>query len=224
MKDKEILLGIKLGMTQVYDEQGFRIPVTVVQAGPCPIVQVKTIESDGYNAIQLGFKAQKAHRLTQPELGHLKKAGIQPVVHLQEFRISDPSQYTIGHELNVSLFNKGESVDVIGNTKGRGFQGVVKRFRHRGGPASHGSMTHRRGGSYGQREFTAEIMKGKKMPGHMGNVRRTVQNLEVVDIILEKNLLLIRGSFAGYNGSLIVIRKAIKTKSIVTPIHTVKKK
>ncbi len=223
MKDKEILLGIKLGMTQVYDEQGRRIPVTVVQAGPCPVVQVKTTETDGYNAIQIGFKAQKASRLTQPELGHLKKAGVEPVVHLQEFRTTNPAQYTVASELNVSLFAKGERVDVIGTTKGRGFQGVVKRFRHRGGPASHGSMTHRRGGSYGQREFTAEIMKGKKMPGHMGDARRTAQNLEVVDIIPEKNLLLIRGSFAGYNGSSVVVRKAVKVKPTVKVQSTKKK-
>lgn len=200
-------------MTQVYDSQGHLVPVTVVQAGPCPVVQIKTTENDGYKAVQIGFKQQKESRLTKGELGHLKKAGVQPLVHLDEFRTNTPESYQIGSELTVALFNKGETVDLIGVTKGRGFQGVVKRFRHRGGPASHGSMTHRRGGSYGQREWTAEINKGKKMPGHMGVVRRTVQNLEIIDVIPDKNLILIKGSCAGFNGGLVVVRKAVKTKT-----------
>jgi large subunit ribosomal protein L3 len=212
MKQKEILLGIKVGMTQVYDDSGRLVPVTVVQAGPCPVVQVKNTDTDGYNGVQIGFRAQKESRLNNAFLGHLKKAGVAPVAELAEFRTEDSSQYKPGTELNVALFAKGEKVDVIGTTKGRGFQGVMKRWDFAGGPDSHGSMFHRRGGSYGQRELSAEIWKGKKMPGHMGVERRTSQNLEVIDVIPEKNVLLIKGSFAGCNGGMVVVRKAVKAK------------
>jgi large subunit ribosomal protein L3 len=212
MKEKEILLGIKVGMTQVYDDSGRLVPVTVVQAGPCPVVQIKNTDTDGYNAVQIGFRAQKESRLSNTFLGHLKKSGVSPVAELAEFRTANPSQYKPGTDLTVAIFAKGEKVDVIGTTKGRGFQGVMKRWNFAGGPASHGSMFHRRGGSYGQRTLPGEIWKGKKMPGHMGVDRRTVQNLEVIDVIPEKNVLLIKGSFAGANGGMIVVRKAVKAK------------
>lgn len=200
-------------MTQVFDENNRLVPVTVIEVGPCPVTQVKTEERDGYDAVQVGFGPNKESRLTQPEVGHLKKAGVQPLSHLKEFRVNgDSAEYKVGEELTVEKFSEVAKVDVIATVKGRGFQGVVKRWNFAGGPASHGSMFHRRGGSYGMCQWPGEIMKGKKMPGRMGGGSRTVQNLQVVKIIPEKNLLLVKGSFPGYNGSMVSVRPAIKTR------------
>jgi large subunit ribosomal protein L3 len=206
------LLGKKIGMTQVFDENNRLHPVTVVQVGPCPITQIKTVESDGYNAVQIGYGEQKESRMSQAELGHLKKAKVAALSHLKEFRVDSVDDLNVGDVLTVDAFQQGEKVDVIGTTKGRGFQGVVKRYNFGGGPASHGSMFHRRGGSYGMCQWPGHIIKGKKMPGHMGAAQRTVQNLKVVKVVPEKNILLIRGSLPGNDGSLVVVRTAKKQR------------
>lgn len=207
------LLGRKLGMTQVYDSENCLVPVTVVEAGPCPVVQIKTQETDGYNAIQIGFSAQKETRLSKAELGHLKKAKVEAISQLREVRIAEAPSQKVGDVLTASAFSEGESVDVLGVTKGKGFQGVVKRFRTAGGPMSHGSMFHRRVGSIGQRQTPGHTFKNQIMPGHMGQRSRTVQNLEVVKVLADKNLLLVRGSVPGATGDLIIIRSAKKAKA-----------
>ena len=199
-------------MTQVYDANNKLVPVTVVEVGPCPVTQVKTTETDGYGAVQIGFKAQKEQRLNKPDLGRYKKAGVEPQRMTQEFRTETPSGYAVGDVLGASRFEEGQIVDVIGATKGRGFQGVVKRWNFSGGPAAHGSMFHRRGGSYGQCQWPGEVDKGRKMPGRMGNARRTAQNLVVVKVLEDKNLVLIKGSFPGLKGGTVLIREAKKAK------------
>ncbi|MGF1484630.1 MAG: 50S ribosomal protein L3 [Opitutales bacterium] len=208
------LIGKKLGMTQVYDENNRLVPVTAVEVGPCPIVQVKSKEKEGYEAVQIGYIPQKQHRVSQPLQGHFKKAGVEPTRILKEFRTEgrEDSFEAGGEPLTVARFSEGQMIDVIGQTKGRGFQGVVKRWGFAGGPASHGSMFHRRGGSYGQCQWPGEVWKGKKMPGHMGNTRRTVQNLQVVKIFEEKNILFIKGSVPGPREGILLIREAKKTK------------
>ena len=207
------LLGKKIGMTQVFDDANRLIPVTVIEAGPCPVTQVKSTEKDGYDAIQIGFRSQKEHRLTKAALGHFKKAGVEPVAELSEFRTSGETDINLGDMLTVERFEAGQKVDVIATTKGRGFQGVVKRYGFAGGPASHGSMFHRRGGSYGMCQWPGHVIKGKKMPGHMGDVSRTVQNLEIVKVIADKNLILVKGSIPGSRGGYVTVRTAIKTKA-----------
>ena len=209
------LLGKKIGMTQVFDEQNRLIPVTVIEAGPCPVTQVMSTEKDGYSAVQIGFIPQKEHRLSKAELGHFKKSGIEPLSQLQEFRTNGDSGVDVGDILTVDKFESGQKIDVIGTSKGRGFQGVVKRYGFAGGPASHGSMFHRRGGSYGMCQWPGHVIKGKKMPGHMGDVRRTVQNLEIVQVNSEKNLILVKGSIPGSRGSLVTVRTAVKNKKAV---------
>jgi len=207
---KHQLLGKKIGMTQVYDGENNLVPVTVVQAGPCPVTQVKTLETDGYHAVQIGFGSQKESRLSAAELGHLKKAGVAPVSHLQEIRLPAAAEVKVGDVITVEKFSPGQMVDVIGTVKGRGFQGVMKRHNMSGQPDSHGHMMHRRIGSIGMRQTPGHVFKGKRMPGHMGSVRRTVQNLRVVQVLAEKNLLLIKGSFPGANGELVLVRPAKK--------------
>lgn len=207
-----ILIGKKVGMTQIYDAHNRLLPVTVIEAGPCPVTQVKTVDKDRYNAVQVGFGSTTEKRISQPEAGHLRKAGVEPVRVLQEFRTDAPADYAIGAVLTVDKFAEGDRVDIVATTKGRGFQGVVKRYNFAGGPASHGSMYHRRGGSFGMCQDPGRIIKGKKMPGHMGSVRRTVQNLDVVKVIPEKNLILVKGSLPGANGSIVTVRPAKKQR------------
>ena len=209
---KHPLLGKKIGMTLVYDAENNLVPVTVVQAGPCPVTQVKTVETDGYHAVQIGFGANKESRLSAGELGHLKKAGVSAHNHLQEIRLAAAAEVKVGDIFTVEKFAAGQMVDVIGTVKGRGFQGVMKRHDMSGQPDSHGHMMHRRIGSIGMRQTPGHVFKGKRMPGHMGSVRRTVQNLRVVQVLAEKNLLLIKGSFPGANGELVLVRPAKKSK------------
>ena len=199
-------------MTQVYDSDNRLVPVTVVEAGPCPVTQIKTLERDGYSAVQIGFKEQKDSRVAASQRGHFKKAGVNTVARMKEFRVSEGCELKVGDILDVNSFSEGDRIDVIGTTKGRGFQGVVKRYGFAGGKDSHGSMMHRRGGSYGHCQWPGEVQKNKKMPGHMGAVQRTMQNLSVVKIIEDKNLILVRGSFPGANGSEVVIRSGKKQK------------
>jgi large subunit ribosomal protein L3 len=205
------ILGKKLGMTQVYDAQNVLVPVTVVEAGPCTVVQVKTVETDGYNAVQIGFSKRKAKNTSGGELGHAKKAALDlaPRV-LAEVRLSSVPTLKVGDVVNASAFTEGQIVDVIGVSKGKGFQGVVRRFRVAGGPASHGSMFHRRIGSIGMRQTPGRSWKNQAMPGHMGQERRTVQNLRVVKVIAEKNLILVKGAIPGANGDDVIVRSAIK--------------
>lgn len=205
------LLGKKLGMTQVYDAQNVLVPVTVVEAGPCTVVQVKTAETDGYNAVQIGFSQKKAKNTSAGELGHAKKASLENAPRvLSEVRLKDAPTLKVGDTVNVTAFAEGQLVDVIGVTKGKGFQGVVRRFRVAGGPASHGSMFHRRIGSIGMRQTPGRSWKNQAMPGHMGNEKRTVQNLRVVKIIADKNLILVKGAIPGANGDDVIVRSAIK--------------
>jgi len=207
------LLGKKIGMTQVYDAQNVLIPVTVVEAGPCPVVQVKTVESDGYNAVQLGFGALKAKNASKAEASHAKKAGLDATPRLlNEVRLAAAPTVKAGDVITVAVFSEGQIIDVLGVTKGKGFQGVVKRFRVAGGPAAHGSMFHRRIGSVGMRQTPGRVWKNQAMPGHMGSVARTVQNLRVVKIIAEKNLILVKGSIPGANGDDVIIRSGKKAK------------
>jgi len=208
------LIGKKVGMTQVYDENGVLIPVTVIQAGPCVVTDVKTMERDGYAAIQLGFGERKAKNVTKARAGHLAKAGVTgerlPSV-LREVRISAAEEVpALGSELKADIFEANEYLDVVGTTKGRGFQGVVRRYRFGGGRASHGGAWTRRTGSIGCCEWPGNVIKGKRMPGHMGNVPRTVQNLKIVRVMAEDNVLLLKGAVPGANGGVLLIRSAIK--------------
>ena len=204
------LLGKKLGQTRVYDAKGNCIPVTVVLAGPNRVVQVKTEATDGYNAVQLGFGDQKESRLTKPVLGHVLKHKAKPAMRIREFR-----NFTVdvkpGDSVGVDIFAAGDFVDAIGIVKGRGFEGVVKRHGFRGGDMTHGAKGwHRRSGAIGQRLFPGTVMRGMKMPGHMGQVRRTTQNLEVVQVRPEENVILIKGAIPGSKGDYVVIREAKK--------------
>ncbi|MDR2201024.1 MAG: 50S ribosomal protein L3 [Puniceicoccales bacterium] len=212
MKDRRIVLGKKIGMTQIFDEQKRLIPVTIVEALPCFVAQLKEERRDGYNAIQLAYGTRKEGNLTNPLKGHLKAANLQACAGLKEFPVEDFGACKLGDAIDFSIFRTGEYIDVIGKTKGHGFQGVMKRHGFSGGPASHGSMFHRRGGSYGCRQWPGHVYKGRKMPGHDGCAMRTIQNLKIIELILEKNLLLLKGSLPGNNGGLILLRKAKKMK------------
>lgn len=205
------LLGKKIGMTQVYDAQNVLVPVTVVEAGPCSVVQVKTEATDGYNAVQLGFSSKKLKNTSKAELNHSKPSGLSKAPRvLSEVRLPAAPTEKVGDVVTVTAFAEGQFVDVIGVTKGKGFQGVVKRFRVAGGPAAHGSMFHRRIGSIGMRQTPGRTWKNQRMPGHMGSEKRTMQNLKVVKVIAEKNLLLVKGAIPGANGDDVIVRTAIK--------------
>jgi len=203
------LIGKKLGMTQIYDENGTAVPVTVIEAGPCVVVQQKTVEKDGYNAVQLGFEDQKEHRLTKPLRGHFEKAGVQAKKILRELPAGD-EDLKVGDVLTASIFENVAYVDVTAKSKGRGYQGVVKRHGFSGGRASHGSHMHRRTGSIGMCEFPARVLKGKKMPGHMGCRRVTKQNLKIMQVRAEENLILLKGAVPGANGGIVIIKEALK--------------
>ncbi len=207
------LLGKKIGMTQVYDAQNVLVPVTVVEAGPCPVVQVKTVESDGYNAVQLGFGALREKNASKGEANHAKKAGLAATPRrLNEVRLAEAPTVKAGDVVTVTAFTEGQIVDVIGISKGKGFQGVVKLHHAQGGPAAHGSMFHRRIGSIGMRQTPGRSWKNQSMPGHMGTDRRTVQNLRVVKVIADKNLILVKGAIPGANGDDVIIRSGKKAK------------
>ena len=204
------LLGKKVGMTRLFDEEGRQIPVTLIQAGPCVILRVKTKEKDGYDAVQLGFGEKKESRTRRPLLGQFKKAGVSPKRFVREIRTSELEGLAAGKELSVDQFEVGEYVDVEGISIGKGFQGVVKRHHFRGGPKSHGSMFGRVAGSIGASSFPSRVVKGMRMPGQMGNQQATVQNLKVVKIDLENHLLAIRGAVPGTEAGCLVIRTALK--------------
>lgn len=206
---KKAILGRKIGMTQVFREDGTVVPVTVVEAGPCVVVQKKTVDKDGYEAIQVGFMDVKESKLNKPLIGHFKKANVPYKKYLREFRIEN-APYNVGDEIRVDTFSEGERVDVTGISKGKGFAGTIKRWNARRGPMSHGSKHHRKVGSLGASTFPARVLKGHHLPGRMGNERVTVQNLEVVKVDPEKNLMLIKGSVPGNKGSLLIIKDTVK--------------
>jgi large subunit ribosomal protein L3 len=204
------LIGKKIGMTQIFDEQGLAVPITVIEAGPCFVTQVRTPEHDGYSAVQLGFSEIREKRLTGGELGHLKRSNISPLRFLREFRAKE-IQVKEGDKVGVEIFNLGEHVDVIGTSKGRGFAGAVKRYHFAGGPATHGQSDRERApGSRGSGTTPGRVYKGSRGPGHMGNHRVTAQNLKVVLIDPERNLLGVRGAVPGSRNSLVVIKDARK--------------
>lgn len=200
------ILGRKIGMTRIYNERGTSIPVTVIEAGPCIVLQKKTVDNDGYNAIQVGFLEKKSSRVNKPEAGHAKKAGKNGFYHIKEFRVTDIESYEIGQEISMSEVLKiGDKVHISGKTKGRGFQGVIKRHGFSGGKATHGSMFHRAPGSIGCSAWPSRVIKGKKMPGQMGNNVITTKNLTVVDIRDEDNILLLKGAVPGAKNGVISI-------------------
>ena len=208
------ILGKKLGMSQVYDENNNLVPVTIIEAGPCPVLQVKTESKDGCSAVQIGFNPNRKspNKINSCKKGQAKKAGVDAQQISKEFRLDSGHDLKQGSTITVDNFKDIKSIDVVSKTKGKGFQGVVKRWNFAGGPASHGSMFHRRGGSYGLCQWPGRIFKNKKMPGHMGDVSRTTQNLQVVKILTEKNLLLVKGSIPGHKGSILNLRVSKKTK------------
>ena len=207
---EKAIIGKKVGMTQVFDEQGVVIPVTVIEAGPCTVVQVKTVEKDGYDAVQLGFGAVKEFKVNKPMKGHFSKGNVTPTKHLREFRVEDTTAVKVGEEVKADVFAQGDLVDIQGTTKGKGFQGVIKRHGQSRGPMGHGSMYHRRPGSMGPTSTPGRVFKGKKLPGHMGVEKVTVQNLEVVKVDVDKNAILVKGSVPGNKGSILKIRKSVK--------------
>ncbi len=206
------LLGKKVGMTRVYDKAGKATPVTVIEAGGNTALQIKNEDNDGYVGVQVGFDTQKEQRVTKPLLGHFKKAGSEPKKFIREFRLPDGTSLEDAVDLNVTQFAPGDVVDVIGQSKGKGFQGVVKKHGMHGQPMSHGSMMHRRNGAIGNRSTPGRIWKNMGMPGHMGDDRVTVQNLHVVQVRPEEGVILISGAVPGANGSYVVIRPAKKAK------------
>jgi large subunit ribosomal protein L3 len=207
------LIGRKLGMTRVFDGEGRQVPVTVLQAGPCTVVQRKTAATDGYDAAQLGFEEQKASRLGMPVAGHYKKAGVGPFRVLREVSLDAGEDAKTGDAVTVAIFDKGGFVDVTGISKGRGFQGVMRRHNMSGQPAAHGHTMHRRVGSVGMREMPGRLLKNKRLPGHMGHVRVTTQHLLAVEVRPDDHLLLVHGSVPGPVGGLVEIRRSIKKAS-----------
>ncbi len=209
------LIGRKVGMTQIFNEEGHVIPVTAIEVGPCVITQIKTVEQDGYTAVQLGFGDVKENKLTKPVKGKFDKANVTPKKHLKEFRVDSVDGMNVGDELNADTFVVGDKVDVQGTSKGKGFQGVIKRWGQHRGPMGHGSMYHRRPGSMGPTSTPGRVFPGKHLPGHMGDVTVTVQNLEVVKVDLDKNVILVKGSVPGAKGAILRVKSSVKTKKEV---------
>lgn len=210
---KKAILGRKIGMTQVFDSNGLVLPVTVVEAGPCTVIHKKTIESDGYEAIKVGYQAIEDRKVNRPVKGEFKKAGVPVCKYLREFRLDDISGYEIGNIIKVDdMFKTGDKVDVSGVSKGKGFQGTIKRYNHKCGPRTHGSKYHRGAGSMGSNTDPGRVFKGKKLPGHMGSELVTVLNLDVVRVDAERGLLLVKGAVPGPKGGFLFIRDAVKAQ------------
>ena len=207
---KKAILGSKVGMTQMFREDGTMIPVTVVLAGPCPVVQIKTTGKDGYDAVQVAFGPVREKLITKPELGHLKKAGVSAHRYVREFKLSDTAAYEVGQVIKADVFANGDRVDVTGKSKGKGFEGNIKRWNQSRGRKTHGSHSYRVAGSMGACTYPGEVFKTKHLPGHMGHERVTVQNLEVVRADGERNLLLIKGAIPGAKGGLVLVRSTVK--------------
>ena len=206
------IVGRKVAMTQIFTPEGKVIPVTMVEAGPCTVTQIKTVEKEGYNALQLGFGEAREKRLSKPQRGHFESRGLEPRRHLAEVRVDDPSAYQVGQEITVGVFSRGDRVDITGRSRGKGFAGVVKRHGFGGGPASHGAHFHRAPGAIGACATPSRVFKGSRMPGRMGAERVTVLNLEVVDVKPERNLMLLKGAVPGPDGGLLLIRESVKVR------------
>ena len=207
---KKGIIGRKVGMTQIFDEKGNVIPVTVIEAGPCVVAQVKTVETDGYNALQLGFGEIKSKHINKPKAGHFAKSKIENKKHLREFRLDSVEGVKVGDEIKADVFAAGENVDIQGISKGKGFQGVIKRHGQHRGPMGHGSMYHRRPGSMGPTSTPGRVFKGKKLPGHMGKVTVTIQNLDVIKVDTDKNVVLVKGSVPGPKGAILKLKTSVK--------------
>ena len=207
---KKAILGTKLGMTQMFREDGTMIPVTVVLAGPCPVVQKKSVEHDGYEAVQVAFKPIREKLCTKPMLGHFKKAGVEAHRYTREFKFDDTAAYEVGQVIKADIFANGDHVDVTATSKGKGFEGNIKRWNQGRGRKTHGSHSYRVPGSMGACTYPGEVFKTKHLPGHMGHERITVQNLEVVRVDAERNLLLIKGALPGAKGGLLMVKETVK--------------
>ena len=207
---KKAILATKVGMTQIFNEDGVLTPVTVLQAGPCVVTQVKTVENDGYSAVQVGFGDIREKLVNKPQKGHFAKAGVDAKRYVREFRLDDAESYTVGQEIKADVFAAGDKIDATAKSKGKGFQGAIKRHGQSRGPMAHGSKYHRHAGSNGSATTPGRVFKGKHMPGHMGAVRVTVQNLEVVRVDAEQNLLLVKGAVPGPKKSLVMIKASTK--------------
>ena len=208
---KKAILTTKVGMTQVFSEDGVLTPVTVLQAGPCVVTQVKTVENDGYSAVQVGFGDIREKLVNKPKKGHFAKAGVTAKRFLKEFRLEDAESYTLGQEIKADVFAAGDKVDATAKSKGKGFQGAIKRHGQSRGPMAHGSKYHRHAGSNGACSDPSKVFKGKKMPGHMGAKKITIQNLEIVRVDVENNLLLVKGAVPGPKKSLVTIKESVKS-------------
>lgn len=207
---KKAILGTKLGMTQMFREDGTMIPVTVVLAGPCPVVQKKSVEHDGYEAVQVAFKPIREKLCTKPMLGHFKKAGVEAHRYTREFKFDDTAAYEVGQVIKADIFANGDHVDVTATSKGKGFEGNIKRWNQGRGRKTHGSHSYRVPGSMGACTYPGEVFKTKHLPGHMGSERVTVQNLEVVRVDADRNLLIVKGAIPGAKGSLVTVRETVK--------------
>ena len=207
---KKGIIGKKIGMTQIFDDKGNVIPVTVIETAGNIVTQIKTTEKDGYNSIQLGYGEIKDKHINKPKAGHFAKAKLANKKHLREFRIDSVENYKVGDEVKADIFTAGEKIDVQGTSKGKGFQGVIKRHGQHRGPMAHGSMYHRRPGSMGSTSTPGRVFKGKKLPGHMGKVTVTIQNLDVVRVDMDKNVILVKGSVPGPKGAILKVKSAVK--------------
>ena len=207
---KKAILATKVGMTQIFNEDGVLTPVTVLQAGPCAVTQVKTVENDGYSAVQVGFGEIREKLVNKPQKGHFAKAGVENKRFLKEFKFDNAEEYQVGQEIKVDIFEAGDKIDVTATSKGKGFQGAIKRHGQSRGPMGHGSKFHRHAGSNGACSDPSKVFKGKKMPGQMGNVQVTIQNLEVVRVDAENNVILVKGAVPGPKKSMVVLKEAVK--------------
>ena len=207
---KKAILAKKVGMTQIFDENGAFVPVTVLQAGPCTVVQKKTVDKEGYDAIQVGFGEIREKLVNKPVKGHFAKAGVAVKKYLKEFRFEDAASYEVGQEIKADIFVNGDKVDAVGISKGKGFQGAIKRFGLSRGPMKHGSKYHRHAGSNGASSSPSRVFKGKHMPGQMGHVRVTVQNLEVVRVDVDNNMILVKGAVPGAKKGLVILKESVK--------------
>lgn len=208
---KKAIMATKVGMTQIFNEDGALIPVTVLQAGPCPVVQIKTADKDGYDAVQVGFGDIREVLVNKPKKGHFAKANVANKRFLKEFRFEDAASYTLGQEIKADIFAAGDRIDASGISKGKGFAGAIKRFGLSRGPMGHGSKYHRHAGSNGPATTPGRVFKGKHMPGQMGHVKVTVQNLEVVRVDAENNMILVKGAVPGAKKSLVILKESVKT-------------
>ncbi len=207
---KKAILATKIGMTQVFGENGVLVPVTVLQAGPLYVTQIKTVENDGYNAVQVGFGDIREVLVNKPKKGHFAKAGVSVKRYVKEFRLDNCADYKVGQEIKADIFAAGDKIDAVGKTKGKGFQGAIKRHNLSRGPMKHGSKYHRHAGSNGPATTPGRVFKGKHMPGHMGAVKATVQNLEIVRVDAQKNLILVKGAVPGPKKSLVMLKETVK--------------